>query len=268
VGALGCWVFLLARRQPLPRERAVYLQLILLGTLSYGIPFTLLPLAQANLASGVAAIINALTPLTTIIVSQFWPGGERITWPKATGVVTGFIGAAVLAFPALAYGGSSQLWAIGACLAATLCYATALNYTRQFAGLAPVTIAALALTGAALVNVPLALLVHGTPEVTRFETVGAILGIGLVATTFAFVAMYRLLRRIGATNFSSVTFVAPLSAVLLGTSLLGEELLPNQCVGMGVIFMGLLLVDGRLPRGLSQLVSAAVLKWRTEVRST
>ena len=248
IGALGCWAVFIALRKPLPREPLLYLQLLFLGVLGYAIPFALFPLSQMHLASGVAAIINALTPITTVIVSHFWPGGERATWLKSAGVVAGFGGAAILALPALQSGGTSQLWAIGACLLATLCYAISLNYTRRFARIEPTTIATIALTGAAVVAIPVAFVFHGAPLVTRPETWGAALGIGLLATTFAFLVMYRILPRIGATNFTSVTFIAPVSAIIFGVTLLGETILPSHFFGMAAIFVGLLLIDGRIVR--------------------
>lgn len=248
IGALGCWAVFVAMRKPLPREPLLYLQLLFLGVLGYAIPFALFPVSQLNLASGVTAIINALTPITTVIVSHFWPGGERATWLKSAGVAAGFGGAAILALPALQSGGTSQLWAIGTCILATLCYAISLNYTRRFARIDPTTIATLALTGATIVVIPVAFLVHGAPVITRIETWGAALGIGLLATTIAFLIMYRILPRIGATNFTTVTFIAPVSAIILGVTLLGETILPTHFLGMAAIFLGLLLIDGRIVR--------------------
>ena len=253
IGMLGCWAIFVAMRKPLPREPLVYLQMLLLGIIGYAIPFALFPVSQMHLASGVAAIVNALTPITTVIVSHFWPGGERATWLKSAGVVAGFTGAAILALPSLQSGGTSQLWAIGACLLATLCYAVSLNYTRRFSKMDPTTIATLALTGATLAGIPVAFLGHGVPVITRPETWGAALGIGLLATTFAFMIMYRLLPRIGATNFTSVTFIAPISAILFGVTLLGETLLPSHFLGMAAIFLGLLLIDGRIVRRLQKV---------------
>ncbi len=248
IGMLGCWAVFFAMRKRLPRQPLVYAQMLLLGIIGYAIPFALFPLSQMHLASGVAAIINALTPITTVIVSHFWPGGERATLLKSAGVVAGFGGAAILALPALQSGGTSQLWAIGACLLATLCYAVSLNYTRRFARMDPTTIATLALTGATIAGIPVAFAADGVPVITRPETVGAALGIGLVATTFGFMIMYRLLPRIGATNFTTVTFIAPVSAIVFGVTLLGERLLPNHFLGMAAIFLGLLLIDGRIVR--------------------
>src|SRR5690554_3587551 len=246
IGALGCWVVLPALRKPIPREPRLWLQLGLLGIIAYAIPFALFPLAQAHLASGVAAIINALTPMVTAVISHFWIGGERASRTKMAGVGIGFIGAAILVSPALSTGGSSHLWAVMACLGATLCYAISLNITRSFKHIEPTALAAIALTGAAVVSVPIAFAAEGVPVMTRPETWGAALAIGLLSTAFTFQIMYRILPRVGATNFATTTFIAPISALILGVTILRETILPIQIIGMVVIFVGLLFIDGRI----------------------
>ncbi len=248
VGALGSWVFVLALKKKLPADPAVYWNLFLLGTMSYAIPFALFPLSQNYLASGVAAIVNAMTPIMTVIVSHFWLGGEKASWNKSAGVIAGFAGVFILAGPTLSGGQTSQLWAIGACLLAATCYAVALNWTRNFSSVDPTIMAAIALSGATLSAVPAALFVHGAPHLATPEGYGALLGIGLLSTALAFQVMYRMLPRIGATNFSATTFIAPVSAIFLGTLLLGERLQPAHFVGMFAIFIGLLLIDGRMTR--------------------
>lgn len=246
IGALGCWAFLWALRKPVPRDPRLWLQLGALGIVAYAIPFALFPLAQAHLASGIAAIINALTPMVTAVISHFWIGGEKASPTKFTGVAIGFAGAAILVSPALSAGGSSQLWAIAACLGATLCYALSLNITRSFKHVEPTAFAAIALTGAAVVATPMAFLAEGLPVMTRPETWGAALAIGLLSTAFTFQIMYRILPRVEATNFATTTFIAPISALIIGVSVLGETILPIQILGMLVIFFGLLFIDGRI----------------------
>lgn len=81
---------------------------------------------------------------------------------------------------------------------------------------------------------------------TRPETWGAAQAIGLLSTAFTFQVMYRILPRVGATNFATTTFIAPISALILGVTLLGETVLPIQILGMLVIFFGLLFIDGRI----------------------
>lgn len=257
IGALGCWLLVIVLRKSVPRDPVVWFKLSLLGVLNFAIPFALFPLAQANLASGVAAIINALTPIMTVIVSHFWHDGEKATRHKSIGVLAGFSGAVILASPALASGGSSQLWAIGACLLATICYALSLNITRSFKAVEPTVFASIALTGAAIAAVPMAFLVEGTPIITQSETWGAALGIGLLASALTFQIMYRILPRIGATNFSATTFIAPVSAIIFGFLLLGEIIQPTHLIGMLAIFIGLLMIDGRLPRWLGMRRRAA-----------
>jgi drug/metabolite transporter (DMT)-like permease len=262
VGALGCWAFFIATRRRLPADSRLYPQLLLLGMINYAIPFALFPLAEEHLASGIVGVINAMTPMTTVLVSQLWPGGEKATWNTSAGVVVGFVGASILAAPSLGTGASAQLWAIGACLLATLCYAVTLNYARRFKAIDPAAIASSSLTGAALVMIPIALFSPllfplpshpaglDIPVITRPETWGALLAIGLVSTSFAFLLTYWLLPKVGATNFSINTFVTPVSAILLGVIVLGERFAPTHLLGMAVIFLGLVLIDGRLVRGI------------------
>lgn len=248
IGALGCWLFLMVMRKSVPRDPVLWVKLGMLGVLNYAIPFALFPLAQASLASGVAAIVNALTPIVTVIVSHFWVNGERITGTKAVGVVAGFAGVTILALPALKGGGDTRLWAIGACLLATLCYALALNVARSFRHVEPTALTSIALTGAAVTSLPVALIGEGLPVMTLPGTWLAALAIGLISTAFTFQIMYRLLPLVGATNFSTTTLIAPISAIILGTAFLQEVILPSHLTGMFVIFVGLTFIDGRLPR--------------------
>jgi len=248
IAAIGCWAFFFALGKKVPRDFSLWIKLMILGVFSYALPFTLFPLGQTHIASGLTAIINALTPIMTVVVSNFWPGGERATINKTMGVAAGFAGASLLALPAVQAGGTTQVWGIALCLMATICYAVTLNVARSFAKVDPSAIAAIAMTGAAVVAVPVALVFEGTPHATRIETWGAWLGLGLLASAFTFQIMYRMLPRIGATNFAVNTFISPVFAIILGVSFLGETILPIQLFGMLVIFSGLLLIDGRIVR--------------------
>jgi drug/metabolite transporter (DMT)-like permease len=249
VGALGCWAFFIATRRRLPADLLLYPQLLLLGMINYAIPFALFPLAEQSLPSGIVGVVNAMTPMTTVIVSQLGPGGEKATWNRVAGVIVGFVGASVLAAPSLGEGGATELWALGACLLATLCYAVTLNYARRFRDIDSATIASCSLSGAALVSIPVAFIASGAPMIVHPEVWGALAGIGLVSTSLSFLLMYWLLPRVGATNFSINTFITPVSAILLGVLVLGERFEATHLVGMAVIFLGLVFIDGRLVRG-------------------
>ncbi|WDR03380.1 DMT family transporter [Devosia algicola] len=248
IAAIASWLALMAMKKPVPRDPALIGKLMLLGVFSYAIPFTLFPLGQQVIPSGLTAIINALTPIMTVIVSNFWPGGEKASTNKSFGVLAGFAGAALIAWPALSAGGTTRLWGIAACLMATILYAITLNVARSFKAVEPTVLATIALTGASIAAVPVALVGEGIPHITHIETWAAWLALGLISTALAFQIMYRLLPRIGATNFASNTFIAPVVAILLGVTLLGETLQPSHYLGMAAIFVGLLLIDGRIVR--------------------
>ncbi|MEO5805644.1 DMT family transporter [Devosia sp.] len=250
IGAAICWVYFAATRRTLPRDPKLYPQLLLLGILNYAIPFALFPFAEQHVASSLIGVINGLTPMTTVIISQFWPGGEKATWNKIIGVLIGFAGAMLLASPSFGTGGSTEIIALLAALLATCCYALTLNYARRFKGVDSATIASSSLTGAALVMIPIAFLFSGMPVITRVETWGALFGIGIFSTSFSFLLVYWLLPRVGATNLSLNTFITPISAILLGVLVLHEGFLPVHMAGILVIFLGLVFIDGRLVKGL------------------
>lgn len=247
-GALGCWLWIAATGRKARLPVAVILGLFVLGVVFFALPFALYPLSQRHIGSGVAGIINAMTPVMVVIVSQLWPGGERATWAKSLGVAAGFAGIAVLALPVLRAGVSAEFRAILIALCAPVCYGVATNLARRFREIDSTLVAAWSLTGAALAIAPVALGAEGLPVITRAETWASLAIIGFVLTSAAFIALYWLLPRVGATTTSTVTFIAPVSAVLLGVFVLGEAILSVHLAGMALIFSGLVLIDGRLVR--------------------
>jgi drug/metabolite transporter (DMT)-like permease len=248
IGAIICWLFFLGTRKPLPRDWSLYPQFLVLGILNYAIPFALFPYAEITVASSIVGVINGMTPMTTVIVSQLWPGGEKATWNKSIGVIIGLIGAIILASPSLGEGASAQMVGLLAALGATLCYALTLNYARRFKNVDSTVTASASLTAAALVSVPIALLFSGIPVITRIETWGALFGIGVFSTSFSFLLVYWLLPKVGATNLSLNTFITPISAILLGVLVLHERFQLVHIIGIAVIFLGLVFIDGRLVR--------------------
>ncbi|HWU99640.1 MAG TPA: DMT family transporter [Devosia sp.] len=246
IGALICWAFFLVARRRAPADWRIYAQLVVLGILNYAIPFALFPWSEEHLPSGIVGVINGMTPMTTVIVSQLWPGGEKATWNKVAGVVIGLAGAAILASPSLAQGISGQALAYLAAFAATLCYALTLNYARRFKSIDSAAVASTSLSAAAIIMIPIAFIFSGAPVITRPETWGALFGIGVFSTSFSFLLVYWLLPKVGATNLSLNTFITPISAILLGVLVLNESLLPAHFIGILVIFIGLVFIDGRL----------------------
>ncbi|HEV2517291.1 MAG TPA: DMT family transporter [Devosia sp.] len=249
IGAAICWLVFFATRKKLPTDPNLYWQFLILGILNYAVPFALFPFAEQTVASSIVGVINGMTPMTTVIVSQLWPGGEKASWNKVVGVAIGFAGAVILALPSLGVGASAQIIGLLAAFIATLCYALTLNYARRFAKVEPYAVASASLTGAALISVPVALFFSGIPIITRPETWGALFGISVFSTSFSFLLVYWLLPRVGATNLSLNTFITPISAILLGVLVLHERFELIHILGIIVIFLGLVFIDGRLVKG-------------------
>jgi drug/metabolite transporter (DMT)-like permease len=112
----------------------------------FAAPFAILPLAQQYITSSTAGIANAITPVATVLFSHLWPGGERASMQKLSGVAFGAAGIVALTSRGAAAAGAESAYVLFA-LCAPLCYGIALNLARRFAGLDPVVITAWAMTG-------------------------------------------------------------------------------------------------------------------------
>jgi drug/metabolite transporter (DMT)-like permease len=246
MAAVFCWVWLVLTRCSPRVDWGDLPKFAFLGTMMFALPFAVYPIGQQYVASGVAGIVNALTPVMVVIVSHFWPGGERATFLKTLGVLSGFIGIALLTARALSAGGSSQVWGTLMIMLAPVSYAIAMNYIRRLFSLNMSVVLAWSFSFAALFMFPLAAGLEGLPSSLKPETWAAITFLGCVLTGASFLVAFRILPRAGATKTSTVTFIAPVSAVLIGYFVLQEELGVLHFAGMGAIFLGLLLIDGRL----------------------
>jgi drug/metabolite transporter (DMT)-like permease len=238
--------------QRMPTERRVWVAFLGMGLLNNVVPFCLIVWGQHRIASGLAAILNATTPLFTVLVAHLLTRDEKLTTLKAAGVVVGFGGAAVMIGPAALGGAGSQVVAQLACLAAALCYAFAGIFGRRFRrmGVSPLATAAGQVSASTLLLLPIVLLADRpwTLAMPHAATWGAVVGVGLLSTALAYVLYFRILAVAGATNLLLVTFLIPLSAILLGALVLGERLLLRHFAGMALIGVGLAFIDGRVPR--------------------
>lgn len=242
------------RGLPLPFERRTLGLFLTMGLLNNVIPQSLIVWSQTHIASGVASILNATTPLFTVLIAHAFTQDERLNPGKVGGVVLGFGGVLAMIGPDAVSGLGTDLLAQGAMLVATFSYGIAGVYGRRFVRyeLPPLTTAAGALMGASLILVPLSLLVEqpwGLPSVGA-DIWASVLGLALLSTALAYALFYRLLGRAGASNLSLVTFLIPVSAILLGAIVLGETLENRHFAGMALIGAGLAVLDGRPLRWL------------------
>ncbi|MBP7001385.1 DMT family transporter [Amaricoccus sp.] len=240
----------------LPRGRTAWSACLVMAMLSNVIPFSLIVWSQQFLASGVAAVLNATTPLFTVVLAHWLTRDERLTGGRIAGALVGLAGVAVLMGPAALSGLGGALPAQLAGLAAATSYALAAIYGRRFRtlGVTPLAAATGQLMMASLVLVPLAAAVDapwrlGYPGPAAL---GAILGLAALSTALAYLIYFRLLASAGATNAALVTLLVPVSAILLGVVALGERLTLQEVGGMALIALGLSAIDGRLWRALKR----------------
>jgi len=192
-------IFLKALGKRMPAELSVWRAFFGMGMLNNAIPFCLVVWGQSHIASGLAAILNATTPLWTVIVAHFLTDDEKITANRLLGIAIGFITA-----------------------------------TGQ-------------VTASAILLVPLAVFVDTpwTLAVPPCSVWGAAIGAALFSTALGYVLYFRILATAGATNLLLVTFLIPVSAILLGAYGLGEHLEIRHFAGLACIGAGLAAIDGR-----------------------
>ena len=233
-----------------PREKAVWSAFLGMGLLNNVAPFCLIVWGQTHIASGLAAILNATTPLATVIVAHVLTIDEKMTGGRLAGVVLGLVGVAAMIGPAALTGIGTDVVAQGAVLLAAISYAFAGVYGRRFRqlGVPPLLAATGQVTASTLVLAPIALVVDqpwtlAAPSLVAWS---AVIGLAALSTALAYALYFRILATAGATNLLLVTFLIPLSATGLGALFLGERLDPRHLLGLTLIGAGLAAIDGRL----------------------
>ena len=243
--ALVGFVYLSGRR--MPGTPGLWGAFLVMGALNNLIPFSLIVWGQVTIDSGLASILNATTPLFAVLLAHFLTRKERMTRNRALGVLLDLGGVAVLIGPGVLGALGAQGWAQLAVLGAAFSYACAGIYGRRFKGLPPAVAAAGMVSASAVMTLPIALVVERPWTLNPGAvTWGAMLGLSLLSTALAYVIYFRSLAAAGATNRLLVTFLIPVSALTLGTLVLGERPDAAAFAGMALIFAGLAAVDGRL----------------------
>ena len=250
IAALALWVFVKARGGSLGLPRQVWASIVLLAVLNNALPFTLFGWGQTHIASGLASILNATTPIWGVVVAHFFTRDERMSPRKIAGVLLGFAGVATMIGPSLLTDVRSSALAQLACVAASLSYAFAGVWARRFKrlGISPLSITTGQLTAAAIVMLPLSMVIERPwtqpmPPIAAWAAIGAL---AVLCTAFGYVLYFKLIDRAGATNAMLVTLLVPPVAILLGGLFLSETLAPQDFAGLALIAVGLAAIDGRL----------------------
>jgi drug/metabolite transporter (DMT)-like permease len=249
IAALVLLLVLAIRGDTLPMTRAAWARFLMMAVLNNAIPFTLIAYGETAIASGLAAILNATTPVFTVLVAHALTDDEKLTPLRMLGVGLGFVGVVVLVWPDMLRGGmTGNLLGELACLLAAVAYAFAGVYGRRFSGMPAITAATGQLAAASLLMLPLVLIVDRPWQLPAppMTTWAALAGTAVFSTAVGYPVYFRLLAVAGATNLLLVTFLLPISALLLGAMFLREAITPVALIGMAVIGLGLAAIDGRL----------------------
>lgn len=249
LAAIALWLFVLFTSIAVPKSTSIWFRFFCMGLLNNVIPFSLIVWGQTHITSGLASILNATTPLFTVMVAALLLSDEKLKKHKLMGVILGFIGIFILlghsALEGLGFGVLAKLAVLGAALS----YSCAGVYGRRFKAqkINPVVTAAGQVSASALILLPLVLCIDGlNNDLPSFKVITVITTLAVLSTAVAYVLYFKILASAGATNVSLVTFLVPVSAILLGSLVLGEKLLWPQMIGMFVIALGLITIDGRL----------------------
>lgn len=253
---LWCAVAVLRLNFRVPRR--VWVAFLVMGLLNNAIPFTLLASAQLEIASALAAILNATTPLFTVLVAAIFLSDEKPSGLKILGVFIGFFGVVIMigadmVGPQVLGATLVAIFAQLACLVAAVSYAFAGAFGRRFNryGVHPILTATGQLTASSFILWPLALYYDGVNAgagVFDLTPLLSMLGLAVASTALAYVIYFKLLASVGSTNLLLVTFLVPVTAAMLGILVLGERLGLSDVVGMTFIGIGLSAIDGRLWR--------------------
>ena len=236
----------------LPSSPRVWAAFLGMGLLNNALPFTLFVWGQTHIASGLASILNATTPLFTVVVAHAFTVDEKMTVNRVIGVLLGLFGVIVMIGPQALAGLGKDTVAEFGCLGAALSYACAGVYGRRFKGLgvAPLLTATGQVTASAVILAPLACIAERpwTLPIPSLVVIGAVLGLAIFSTALGYLLYFRLLATAGATNLLLVTFLLPVSTLLLGTLVLAEPIVAPELLGMAFIGLGFIAIDGRWPQ--------------------
>jgi drug/metabolite transporter (DMT)-like permease len=250
LGAATLAAIVAVRHGRMPRDLATWAHLAFVSVLNNLLPFFLFAWGEQRVASSLAGIYNATTPLFTLLVAMAALPAERPTRARFAGIALGFLGVVVVLAPWRGVAGSSLTGQL-ACLTAGGCYGFGIVYTRRFLsgrGHAPLVLAAGQLIcSSAILLLAVPLWAGHAPRLAP-SVVASILALSILGTGIAYLIFYRLIGEIGATSASTVTYVIPLIAVALGVVALGEHIGWNDFAGAAVVVAGIAVAEGRLVR--------------------
>jgi len=225
-------------------EKKIFIFLFFMSLTNNVIPFNLIAWGQQEITASVGSILNATTPLFTVIIANYWPNGEKATLNRIFGVIIGFCGVILLMGLSI-HDIDNSIIGQGAILLAAISYAISALIGKEIKKIHPAISATYMLSISSVVLLPIILLSGNEliPQASK-QSMIAILGLAIFSTSLAYLIFYKLIENIGS-NVMLVTLLMPVSAILLSIIILNEAINTTQIIGLILILTGLILVDGR-----------------------
>lgn len=250
LGGALLFVVVYVRREQIPRSPMIWAHILVAALFANAAPYLLFALGEKHVASSTAGMLNATTPLWTIVIALATRHQKTTSTRQAVGLLIGFIGALLVFSPWRAARGLASIGAIE-CLAASMCYGISYVYMDKYLarrGISPLTLSACQLL-AATGWLAVALGVAGAPAPRLTVTVVAsMLILGLIGTGVAYVLNYQIIQSEGATIASTVTYLLPVVAIVLGVLVLNEHITVLVLGGVALILVGVALTRRRIQR--------------------
>jgi drug/metabolite transporter (DMT)-like permease len=227
----------------MPRDTGTWRRFTVQACLNSAIPFTLIAWAETSVDAGLAVILNSMTPVFTFLITIMWSRHEATSAPKMAGVVIGLAGTcAIVGSQAFSHVGQ-ELVAQLAVVLATICYAGAAIFGKNFKGLDPMVPAAGSLISGAALLIPVSLMVD-RPWMLEPSTNSllGLAGLALFSTAAAFVIYFRLIRTLGSVGATAQAYLRAPIGVAIGAYFLGERLSATAWIGLVCILVGVALM--------------------------
>ncbi len=227
------------RRVRFPKDRRLWLRFLVQACLNSVIPFTLIAWAEQTVDAGLATILNSTSPIFTFLLAAAILRQEAVTARRLFGVVAGLAGICLIVGLAALDGLGRDLTAQLAIIAATICYAGAAIFGRNFKGLDPMVPATGSMLCGAAILIPLGLVVDRPWTLApSADSVGALIGLSVFSTALAFTIYFRLLHTLGSVGTTSQAYLRVPIGVAIGVVFLGESLASTAWIGLVCVVFG------------------------------
>jgi drug/metabolite transporter (DMT)-like permease len=248
LASVALWLFVLISKQQLPSFKTTWKNYVLMGFFNNVIPFSLIVWGEQRVAPGLAAVLNATTPFFAVVVAHLSTQNEKLTWNRMAGAIIGLSGvAALVGFDAIKNLGSDLPFQI-AIVGASVSYGICTIFGRRLTA-TPLVNSASQTAASSIMLLPLMLLIDRPFSLAppSMNATISLISLALLCTAIAYLIFFNIVKRAGMTNVTLVTFLVPISAMMLGAIFLNEQISMRHFLGMAVIGVGLALIDGRIP---------------------